>query len=223
MTRTPPLLSARRRWAVLAVVLSAAILDLLDGTITNIAAPAIAADLDGGQALVQWLGAAYAMAMGVLLVVGGRLGDRYGRRRLFLVGIIGFTLVSIACGLAAGPVEIIVFRLLQGSFGALLIPQGFGILGAVFPREELGKAFGVFAPALGLSAVGGPVLAGALVDADVFGLGWRAIFLINIVLGGVVIALAVRLLPRDHGDRPSPSTSAVRCYWPRRCSACCTA
>ncbi|WP_354638894.1 MFS transporter [Kitasatospora camelliae] len=187
----------RRRWAVLAVVLFAAVLDLLDATITNIAAPAIAADLDGGTALVQWLGAGYALAMGVLLVVGGRLGDRYGRRRLFLAGLTGFTLASAACGLAPGPAPLIAFRILQGAFGALVIPQGFGILRAVFPARELGRAFGVFAPCLGLSAIGGPILAGLLID----GLGWRSMFLINIVLGGLAIALAARLLPRDTGDR----------------------
>ncbi|MET9241838.1 MFS transporter [Nonomuraea sp. NPDC003709] len=197
----PAFTSARRRWAVLAVVLFAAILDLLDSTITNIAAPAIAADLNGGQALIQWLGAAYALAMGVLLVVGGRLGDKYGRRRLFLIGITGFTLASIACGLAFDPTSMVAFRLLQGAFGALLIPQGFGILGAVFPRDQIGTAFGVFAPALGLSAIGGPILAGFLIDADLLGLGWRAMFLINIALGGLAIGCAVRLLPPDPGDR----------------------
>ncbi|WP_433248260.1 MFS transporter [Streptosporangium sp. CA-135522] len=196
-----PQTSDRRRWAVLAVVLFAAILDLLDATITNIAAPTIAADLRGGDALVQWLGASYALAMGVLLVVGGRLGDKYGRRRLFLAGITGFTIMSIGCGLATGPASVVVFRLLQGAFGALLIPQGFGILGAVFPRDEIGKAFGVFVPALGLSAIGGPVLAGFLIQADLFGLGWRPMFLINIVLGGLAIGLAARILPRDAGDR----------------------
>ncbi|MFD7324997.1 DHA2 family efflux MFS transporter permease subunit [Streptomyces sp. NPDC059875] len=187
----------RRRWAVLAVVLFAAALDLLDATITNIAAPTIAADLHGGESLVQWLGAGYALSMGVLLVVGGRLGDRFGRRRLFLIGLTGFTLASVACGLAYDPASVIGFRLLQGAFGALVIPQGFGILRAVFPPKEIGKAFGVFAPALGLSAISGPVLAGVLIDA----FGWRSMFLINIVLGGLAIVLAVRLLPRDTGDR----------------------
>ncbi|MGO4648071.1 MFS transporter [Nocardia sp. 2YAB30] len=193
--------AARARWAILAVVLFAAILDLLDATITTIAAPTIAADLGGAAALVQWLGAAYSLAMGVLLVVGGRLGDKFGRRRLFLLGITGFTLASIACGFAVDSPSIIGSRVLQGGFGALLIPQGFGILAAVFPRTELGKAFSVFAPALGLSAIGGPILAGFLIDADLFGLGWRSMFLINIVLGGIAIALAARLLPRDSGDR----------------------
>ncbi|MYT27522.1 MULTISPECIES: MFS transporter [unclassified Streptomyces] len=194
---TPQTRTDRRRWAILAVVLFAAVLDLLDATITNIAAPTIATDLHGGDALVQWLGAGYALAMGVLLVVGGRLGDKFGRRRLFLTGLTGFTLASVACGLATGPASVIEFRLLQGAFGALVIPQGFGILGAVFPPNEIGKAFGVFAPCLGLSAISGPVLAGFLIDS----FGWRSMFLVNIALGGLTIALAARLLPRDAGDR----------------------
>ncbi|MFB8277032.1 DHA2 family efflux MFS transporter permease subunit [Nocardia colli] len=190
-----------RMWAILAVILAADILDLLDSTITNIAAPTIAADLLGGQSLIQWLGASYALALGVLLVVGGRLGDRFGKRRLFLIGLAGFTVASVACGLAVDPTSIIAARLVQGAFGALLIPQGFGILTAVFPRAQLGKAFSVFGPTMGLSAVGGPILAGFLIDADLFGFGWRAMFLINIVLGGAAFAAAYRLLPADTGDR----------------------
>jgi EmrB/QacA subfamily drug resistance transporter len=189
-----------RRWAILAVILAADVLDLLDSTITNIAAPTIARDLHGGAALVQWLGASYALALGVLLVVGGRQGDKYGRRRLFLIGITGFTLASIACGLTFSPESIIIARLVQGAFGALLIPQGFGILGSVFPRDQIGKAFSAFGPVMGLSAVGGPILAGFLIDADLFGLGWRSMFLINIVLGGAAILAAAKLLPRDTGN-----------------------
>ena len=199
-TRTP----ARTRWAILAVVLAADILDLLDSTITNIAAPTIARDLGGGPALVQWLGASYALALGVLLVPGGRLGDRYGRRRVFLVGLAGFVVASLACGLAPGPAFLVVARLVQGAFGALLIPQGFGILGASWPRDQIGKAFSLFGPVMGLSAVGGPILAGFLVDADLGGLGWRPMFLINLLLGGAALLAALRLLPHDTGDGTAP-------------------
>jgi len=200
---TPPLPS-RARWAVLAVVLAADVLDLLDATITNIAAPTITRDLGGGASLVQWLGASYALALGVLLVPGGRLGDKYGRRRLFLIGLAGFVAASLACGLAPSPVVLVAARLVQGAFGALVIPQGFGILGATWPREEIGKAFSLFGPVMGLSAVGGPILAGFLVDADLAGLGWRPMFLINLLLGGAALLAAARLLPRDAGD---PSVS----------------
>jgi EmrB/QacA subfamily drug resistance transporter len=187
-------------WAVLAIVLIADIMDLLDSTITTIAAPTISARLHGGPELIKWLGASYALSLGVLLVTGGRLGDKYGRRRTFLIGIAGFTAASLACGLAWDPASIIVARLVQGGFGALLIPQGFGILGSVFPREQIGKAFSAFGPILGLSAVGGPLLAGVLIDANLFGLSWRPMFLINIVLGVAGLLAGVRLLPRDRGD-----------------------
>jgi EmrB/QacA subfamily drug resistance transporter len=193
-------LPARTRWAVLAVVLAADVLDLLDSTITNIAAPTISRDLGGGAGLVQWLGASYALALGVLLVPGGRLGDRYGRRRLFLVGLTGFVAASLACGLAPNPAFLVAARLTQGAFGALVIPQGFGILGATWPRDQIGKAFSLFGPVMGLSAVGGPILAGFLVDADLGGLGWRPMFLINLLLGGAALLAALRLLPHDTGD-----------------------
>jgi EmrB/QacA subfamily drug resistance transporter len=185
---------------VLAIVLIADVMDLLDSTITVIAAPTISAGLHGGPELIKWLGASYALSLGVLLVTGGRLGDRYGRRRTFLIGIAGFTAASLACGLAWDPASIIVARLIQGAFGALLIPQGFGILGSVFPREHIGKAFSTFGPILGLSAVGGPLLAGVLIDANLFGLSWRPMFLINIVLGVAGLVAGLRLLPRDRGD-----------------------
>jgi MFS family permease len=191
---------SRRAWAILAIVLVADIMDLLDSTITTIAAPTISAQLHGGPGLIKWLGASYALALGVLLVTGGRLGDKFGRRRTFLIGIAGFTAASLACGLAWNPASIIVARLAQGAFGALLIPQGFGILGSVFPRAAIGKAFSAFGPVLGLSAVGGPLLAAVLMDANLFGLGWRPMFLINIVLGGAGMAAALWLLPRDRGD-----------------------
>jgi EmrB/QacA subfamily drug resistance transporter len=183
-------------WALLVVVLIADLLDLLDSTITNIAAPAIVADLGGGSALVKWLGASYALAMGTLLVVGGRLGDRYGQRRVFLVGMAGFTLASAACGLALNPGMLIAARILQGGLGALMIPQGIAIMTRTFPRDMLAKAFAAFGPLLGLSSIAGPVVAGFLIDANVAGLGWRPVFLINIVLGGAGLVAASYLLPR---------------------------
>ncbi|MDQ1047672.1 MFS transporter [Streptomyces sp. V4I2] len=192
--------AARTRWAILAVVLAADVLDLLDATITNIAAPTITQDLGGGSGLVQWLGASYALALGVLLVPGGRLGDKYGRRRIFLLGLAGFVAASLACGLAVSPENLVVARLVQGAFAALVIPQGFGILAATWPRDQIGKAFSLFGPVMGLSAVGGPILAGFLVDADLAGLGWRPMFLINLFLGGAALLAAIRLLPRDTGD-----------------------
>jgi EmrB/QacA subfamily drug resistance transporter len=190
--------------ALLAIVLIADVLDLMDSTITNIAAPSIVRDIGGGESLIKWLGASYALAMGVLLVVGGRLGDRYGKRRMFLTGITGFTVASLACGLAAEPAMLITARLLQGGFGALLIPQGFGILNDSFSREQLPRAFSAFGPVMGVSAVLGPIAAGFIIDANIGGLSWRPMFLINIVIDAVGIVAAARLLPRDQpaGDVP---------------------
>ncbi|GAB2806577.1 hypothetical protein GCM10027176_09450 [Actinoallomurus bryophytorum] len=194
--------SSRLMWAILGLVLLADALDVIDATVTNIAAPTIAGELNGGESLIKWLGPAYMLAMGVLLVVGGRLGDKFGQRRLFLIGIGGFTLASAVAGFSPDPTLLIAARVAQGAFGALLIPQGMAIMTKAFDRDMLAKAFGLFGPVLGLSSVGGPVLAGFLIGTDVFGLSWRPIFLINIVLGVAGLVMAVRILPRDDdGDR----------------------
>ncbi|MGW9209264.1 MFS transporter [Embleya sp. NPDC055664] len=188
-------------WLILGLVLVADALDMIDSTVTNIAAPTIVDDVGGGETLIKWLGSAYALAMGVLLVVGGRLGDKFGQRRLFLIGMIGFTAASAGCGLAPDPVLLVVARVVQGAFGALLLPQGMAIMTRTFPREMLAKAFNLFGPLLGLATVGGPLLAGFVIDADVAGLSWRPIFLVNLILGGIGVIAALRLLPHDDGDR----------------------
>jgi EmrB/QacA subfamily drug resistance transporter len=188
-------------WAILAVVIIADVMDLLDATITNIAAPSIVRNLGGGETLIKWLGSSYALALGVLLVIGGRLGDRFGQRRLFLVGIAGFTLASLACGLSVSPTMLITARLCQGAVGALLIPQGIAIMTAHFTRKMMDKAFSFFGPVMGLAMVGGPILAGFLIDANLAGTGWRAMFLINLLLGTVGFVTAFRVLPRDAGDK----------------------
>lgn len=195
-----PVTRSFQPWLILAIILLADIVDLLDATITTIAAPSIANSLGGVAGLISWLGASYALSMGVMLVPGGRLGDKFGRKRLFLAGIIGFTAASVACGLAISPTMIIVARVLQGAFGALMIPQGFGIISQAFSREQMGQAFSAFGPVLGVSAVAGPLVAGALITADIAGTGWRAAFLINLVVGIVTFAGALVILPQDEGD-----------------------
>ena len=192
--------AARTMWLILAAVLIADVLDLLDSTLTIIAAPTIAADLGGGAGLIKWLGSAYALALGSLLVVGGRIGDRYGQRPTFLIGITGFTLASLLCGLAPTPEVLIAGRLLQGASGALLIPQGFAIMISAFPRPMLEKAFSAFGPILALTIVCGPIVGAFIINADIAGLGWRPMFLINIVLGSIGLALAWKVLPRTKPD-----------------------
>ncbi len=195
----PARLTSRLRW-ILAIVIIADVLDLMDSTITNLGAPTIVREIGGGEGLIKWLGASYALAMGVLLVVGGRLGDKYGRRNMFLIGIWGFVVASLLCALSFDPTMLIVCRLLQGGFGALLIPQGFGILISTFSREQLPTAFSVFAPVMGGSAVLSPLVAGFLIDANIAGLTWRPMFLLNILLGGFGIYASVKLLPHDEPD-----------------------
>ncbi|HEX3712622.1 MAG TPA: MFS transporter [Trebonia sp.] len=202
-TRDPSALTPRLR-ALLAIVLIADIVDLMDSTITNIAAPTIVRELGGGESLVKWLGASYALAMGVLLVMGGRLGDRYGKRRVFLFGMAGFGLASLLCGLSVDPAMLIAARLAQGALGALLIPQGMGLLIANFSRAQFPRAASAFGPVMGGAAVLGPILAGFLIGADIGGLTWRPVFLINIVLCVAGFAAALRLLPKDEDLRPVP-------------------
>ncbi|PRY45048.1 EmrB/QacA subfamily drug resistance transporter [Umezawaea tangerina] len=176
------------------------VLDLLDSTVMNVAAPSVRAGLGGGPAALQWLTAGYALAFGVLLVVGGRLGDRWGRRRLFVVGAVGFTLASAVCALAPTPAVLISARVAQGALGALMIPQGFGVLASVFDERERGRAFAVFGPVMGLAAIGGPILAGGLIALDLAGLDWRLVFLVNVPLGALTVAGALRWMPADPGD-----------------------
>ncbi|MFB7474530.1 MFS transporter [Kitasatospora sp. NPDC056184] len=191
----------RLRWAGLAVILVAEVMDLLDTTIVGVAAPAVRQDLGGSDAQIQWITASYTLAFAVLLITGGRLGDLFGRKRLFVLGAAGFTLASVLCAAAPGAGTLIAARTVQGLFAALLIPQGLGLIKAMFPPKELGTAFGLFGPVLGLSSVLGPTLGGYLTDADVFGLGWRAVFLINLPLGLLAVLAAVRILPAERTGR----------------------
>jgi EmrB/QacA subfamily drug resistance transporter len=193
---TPPAARNPLRWFVLAVVLAGNILDLMDATIVNVAGPSIRDDLGGSASTLLWLSAGYTLAFAVLLITGARLGDMFGRRRLFLVGSAGFTVLSAACAVAPSPAVLIAFRVLQGSFGALMIPQGFGMLKEVFAEDEMSKVYGVFGPMLGLSALAAPILSGALTEANLWGIGWRLVFLINVPIGIAAFAGAVRVLPR---------------------------
>ena len=184
------------RWFVFAVVIAANIMDLLDATIVNVAGPSIRTALGGSPSTLQWLPAGYTLAFAVFLITGARLGDMFGRRRLFLIGSAGFTLMSAACAAAPSMEVLIAFRVLQGSFGALMIPQGFGMLKEVFAEEEMTKVFGAFGPVMGLSILAAPILAGGLVEANLWGIGWRLVFLINVPIGLAAFVGAVRVLPR---------------------------
>ncbi|WP_089325196.1 MFS transporter [Actinomadura meyerae] len=198
-TRTPDAapVSGAGASAALLVVLSGSFLDLLDGTIVTVAAPAIARDLVAGDAQIQWTIAAYLLALGAGLITGGRLGDRYGRKRLFLIGLAGFTLTSALCALAAGPGMLIGTRAAQGLTAGIMVPQVFGIIRALFAPGERARAFGAYGAVQGLASVAGPLLGGLLVDADLFGLGWRTIFWINVPVSVAALVLGATVLPES--------------------------
>ena len=199
----PTTLPPRTAWLVLVVVVIADLMDLIDSSVANLAGPSIRADLGGGQVTVQWVLSAYTAAFALGLVTSGRLGDLLGRRRLFLIGMTGFTLASLACGLAPGVVFLIVARTLQGLFGSVMIPQGLALMTVVFPPKDLRKALMPVGPLMGLATVAAPVLAGWLLHLDVLGSQWRSIFLINIPFGIVAAALGRRVLPRRGGEDPA--------------------
>src|SRR3954469_4852335 len=206
-------------WLGFVVVIAASVMDLLDSTIAQTAAPAIRADLAGTYTDLEWISAAYTLAMSVGLLVGGRLGDIFGRRQVLLAGMGGFVAASVLCALAPTTGVLIACRALQGAVGAIMIPQGFGLIREMFGDEGQQKAFAVFGPVMGLSAVAGPVIGGALVDLDLWGMGWRSIFLVNVPLGLAAIALGLRGLPRvaptmpgERIDLPSVGMATVGCF-----------
>ncbi|MEA2449026.1 MAG: hypothetical protein QOG63_958 [Thermoleophilaceae bacterium] len=206
----------RAVWLGFVVVVAASVMDLLDSTIAQTAAPAIRADLSGTYTDIEWISAGYTLAMSVGLLVGGRLGDIFGRRQVLLAGMGGFVAASVLCALAPTAGVLIACRALQGAVGAIMIPQGFGLIRELFGDEGQQKAFAVFGPVMGLSAVAGPVIGGALVDLDLWGMGWRSIFLVNVPLGIAAIALGLRHLPRvapaSRGERidlPSAAMATV--------------
>ncbi|MEV0743821.1 MFS transporter [Streptomyces sp. NPDC050273] len=175
--------SDRRRWFALAIVMTAAFMDLVDVTIVNIAIPSIKADTGASFSSIQWITAGYALAFAAGLITGGRLGDIYGRKRLFLIGIGGFTVASALCGFAASPEMLVASRILQGGTAALMVPQVLSIVHATFPAHERGKVFGLFGAIVGLGAVSGPLLGALLTEWNIAGLEWRPIFLINLPVG----------------------------------------
>lgn len=184
------------RWWALAVVLVAECMDLLDATVVNVAAPVIHRDLNTTSTGLQWIVGGYAFAIAIGLMTGGRLGDLFGRRRMFLLGAVGFTTASVLCGIAPSTGALIAFRLLQGLAASVMLPQGLGVIREVFPDDEMPKAFGIFGPVIGLAAVLGPIVGGALVNWNLAGTGWRLIFLVNVPLGIAAVAGSLWLLPK---------------------------
>ena len=190
----------KHRWLILGIVLAAEIMDLLDSTIVNVAGPSLKEKLGASPSALQWVIGGYTLTLGAGLIFGGRLADRYSRRNVFLLGLASFTITSLLCAIAPNIEALIAFRLIQGFAGALVLPHVIGFIRDVFPPEELGKAFAIFGPVFGLGGILGPIVGGFIIDGDIASTGWRAVFLVNIPIGIINLALAWKYLPKKESD-----------------------
>jgi len=191
-----------RRWLTLTILLLAAFMNLLDVSIVNIAIPSIQRDLNASYADVQWALAGYTLAYALVLITGGRLGDTFGRKRMFLIGVSGFTIMSALCGAAQSPGQLIAFRVVQGAMGAIMVPQVLAVIQVIFPPRERIKALAGFGITAGLGTVSGPLLGGLLIQHNLFGLGWRPIFLINVPVGILAVIFSAVLVRESRSPRP---------------------
>ncbi|YBV94365.1 MFS transporter (plasmid) [Phyllobacteriaceae bacterium JZ32] len=188
----------------LTILLLGGFITVFDLFVVNVAIPSLQADLGAGFAEIGLVIAGYELAFGVLLIAGGRLGDRYGRRRLFGLGMLGFAAASLLCGVAPDATSLIVARFLQGATGAILFPQVYALLRVLYDDGGRRRAFGLLGMTLGLAAIAGQVLGGLIVESDLYGLGWRMVFLINLPIG-----LAAAYFSRAIPESRAPEAAAV--------------
>ncbi|WP_333761052.1 MFS transporter [Streptomyces sp. IBSBF 2390] len=185
-----------RRWKALAVCLAAGFISLLDTSIVNVALPSMERGLGASEAAQSWVVSGYALTFGLALVPAGRLGDMHGRRQAFLIGLALFTVASAACGLAAGPSWLVLFRLVQGAAAGMVAPQTSGLIQQMFQGSERAKAFGLLGSVIGVSTAVGPLAGGLLIDAVGTDDGWRWVFFVNLPIGVAAFTAGLRLLPR---------------------------
>jgi EmrB/QacA subfamily drug resistance transporter len=184
------------------VLIFASFMDLLDATIVSVALPSIRSDLDASDAQLEWVVGGYLLTFAVLLITGGRLGDMVGRRTMFVIGVVGFTLGSTLACVAPTIGVLLAARVVQGGFAAMMVPQVLSSVQALYAPRERAAMFGVIGAVSGMSAVIGPVLGGWLVSSDAFGIGWRSIFLINLPVGLALVVLALRWVPDTRSEHP---------------------
>ncbi|WP_235679158.1 MFS transporter [Aquibium microcysteis] len=185
-----------RRWLAMFVLLLAAFMNLIDVTIVNVALPRLQESLGATSTEIEWVVAAYVLAFALGLLPFGRLGDTIGRKRMFQAGVVLFTLFSAVCGMAPTMQTLIVARVFQGLAGAMMMPQVLAIAQLMFPPQERGAAFSLFGLTAGLASVAGPLTGGLMIGADIYGLDWRPIFLVNIPLGIVTVVATAMLVPQ---------------------------
>ncbi len=194
--------TSKQRTIALVIVALAFVMDLLDSTIVNIAIPSIQANLHASYATIQWLVAGYSLTFALLLITGGRMGDVFGYKKVFLLGIGGFTVASLLSGIAPNPAFLVVARLLQGSMAALMVPQVMSLMQVMYKPHERGNVMGIFGMLGGLSASLGPIVGGLLIKGNIFGWDWRPIFLINLPVGIAAFIAACYFLPKGRSRHP---------------------
>ncbi|OZI61187.1 MFS transporter [Bordetella genomosp. 11] len=190
-----------RRWLALVVLLTGTLLPPLDFFIVNVALPAIRTGLQASSDVSQLVISVYAAAYAVTLILGGRLGDLYGRKRVFVLGMLGFGAASALCGLAPSPGMLVVGRLFQGISAAIMAPQALASIHAIFPASEKNRALSLYGATFGLASVGGQLLGGVLVSTSPWGLGWRSVFLINLPIIVCAVPAALVLLRESRAER----------------------
>lgn len=199
----PVPLTRRQQNLALMTLIVAVVLEIVDLTIVNTALPAITSGLGASAEAIQWTVAGYALSFALLLMAGGRLGDSLGYRRVFLWGVAGFTIASVACGLAQTPEQLVLSRLAQGACGAIMSPQALALMQVLFTPLERVSKLALFGLIGGLAAIAGPILGGLLIQLDLFGLGWRLIFLINLPIGLFALASGWFFLPDRKSAHPA--------------------
>ena len=192
----------KQRTIALVIVALAFVMDLLDTTIVNIAIPSIQSNLGASYATIQWLIAGYSLTFATLLITGGRMGDVFGYKKLFLIGVSGFTFASLLCGVAWNSEVLIAARLIQGVTAALMVPQVMSLMQVMYKPHERAGVMGLFGALAGIAASLGPVLGGFLIHANIAGLDWRPIFLINVPVGIFAFFMAIKYLPEGKSSHP---------------------
>jgi EmrB/QacA subfamily drug resistance transporter len=193
-----------RRWIAFGFLLLAAAMSLIDLMVVSIGIPTIRQSLHPTQAEIEWIISAYALAYGLGLITGGRLGDIYGRRRVFAAGVVGFIAGSVVCGVAPSIGVLLAGRVVQAAFAALMMPQVLGSVGSLFPPAERFKAMGLFGATMGVASVIGPVFGAGILQLNIAGLHWRPMFLINVPIGLLAVAGALRTVPDSRREDAPP-------------------
>lgn len=199
-TKSTEVSALASRWAPLPIVLSGTFMVVLDFFIVNVALPSLQSNLHASSGAVEWVAAGYGLTAAVFLITAGRIGDRYGRRRAFSLGLALFTLSSAACGAATSPELLVAGRLVQGFSAALLTPNILSIIGVLYAGSARARALSAYALVMGLAAISGQLIGGVLVQANIAGLGWRSCFLINVPVGLAALTLAPRLVPESRAE-----------------------